>query len=288
MNMLLPRLRDTSSCMGELDRVGWTAGFSFRAYGLRIGIRSNDEAVIERAQRRLPFGSKPASSPVVDSLYSVVARGATDRPDSKRFSLLYFGAQRLFRTKDMEEMLRELEIDLHGYVASATRQRTFLHAGVVGWRGRAIVIPGKNFSGKTRLVTALVRAGATYYADEFAVLDTRGRVHPYPWVLHIREEGLDRPRECPIEQLGGRAGRKPLPVGLVVLSEYRQGAKWRPRRLSQGQATLAMMANVMSVRQRLEDMRRALRHVVSDATVLQGVRGEADEAVDSLLSSTYV
>jgi hypothetical protein len=29
-------------------------------------------------------------------------------------------------------------------------------------------------------VAELVRAGATYYSDEFAVLDSRGRVHPFP------------------------------------------------------------------------------------------------------------
>jgi uridine kinase len=41
-----------------------------------------------------------------------------------------------------------------------------------------IAIPGRSFSGKTSLVTALVRAGAVYYSDEFAVIDRDGLVRP--------------------------------------------------------------------------------------------------------------
>ena len=65
------------------------------------------------------------------------------------------------------------------HLAERARNRIFIHAGVVGWQGRAIVIPGRSFSGKSTLVAALLQAGATYYSDEFAVLDGRGYVHPF-------------------------------------------------------------------------------------------------------------
>ena len=65
-------------------------------------------------------------------------------------------------------------------MAAETRERVFVHAGVVGWKGHAIVIPGRSRSGKTTLVAELVKAGAEYYSDEFAVLDAEGRVHPFP------------------------------------------------------------------------------------------------------------
>ena len=184
---------------------------------------------------------------------------------------------------DLEDLLNDLEIDIHSYVAAATQQRIFLHAGVVGWRGQAIVIPGKNFSGKTSLVTALLRAGATYYSDEFAVLDARGWVHPYPWALHIREEGLKQPKAYPAELLGAHAGTQPLPIGLVIFSEYRQGGNWRPRPLSRGRAALEMLANAVSLRYRPDVMLAMLNRVVHGATVLKGVRGEAEEVVDSIL-----
>lgn len=269
--------------MQSVDRLGWAAGISLRTYGLRVGIRTNNAEVLEQFKGRLPAGWKYAKSPVVDNLYSIIAPGSAGPRGIRRFNILYKGAARIARTMDLDDLLNDLEIDLHSYVAAATRRRIFFHAGVVGWRGRAIVIPGKNFSGKTSLVTALLRAGATYYSDEFAVLDGRGRVHPYPWALHIREEGLKQPKACPVELLGAQAGTKPLPIGLVVFSEYRQGANWRPRRLSRGRAALEMLANAVSRRYRPEVMMAMLGDVVSGATVLRGVRGEADEVADSIL-----
>jgi hypothetical protein len=280
--MGLPRLSPGSAEMEKLDRLAWAAGISFRAYGLRIGIRTNSADVLGLVKSRLPITWKPSKSPIVDSLYSVVKPRAKGKRTGKQFNLLYKGSETFARSMDLNEVLSELEIDLHSYVATATLQRMFLHAGVVGWNGRAIVIPGKNFSGKTSLVTAFLRAGATYYSDEFAVLDSRGRVHPYPWALHIRE-GISRPKEFSVEMLGARAGTKPLPVGVVILSEYRRGAKWRPRRVTPGQAALAMLDRVMSKRHQPDAMLPALGQMVSGATVLKGTRGEAKEVVESVL-----
>lgn len=279
----MPRLKQPISGIEQLDRVEWAAGLSFQAYGLRIGIRTNNPVGLEHLAGRLPFGWKPARSTVVDRLYSIVISDAGGGSGESRFNLLYVGGEKLSEAMSLAEIINVLEIDLHSYVATSTRRRLFLHAGVVGWRGQAIVIPGKNFSGKTNLVLALLRAGAAFYSDEFAVLDSRGRVHPYLWALHLREEGLERPRACQIETLGARAGNKPLPVGLVVLSEYRPGAKWRPRSVSPGQAALAMLAHVLTT-QAPEVTLPTLRQVVSGATVLKGARGEADEVVNSILN----
>ena len=101
-------------------------------------------------------------------------------------------------------MLEALERDLQLYVAEQALRRVFVHAGVVGWRGRAIVIPGRTMSGKTTPVRALARAGATYYSDEYAVLDERGRVHPYLKPMSIQENGGGRPKKILPEALGGQ------------------------------------------------------------------------------------
>ena len=63
----------------------------------------------------------------------------------------------------------------------------FVHAGVVAVDGRALLLPGGSFTGKTTLVAALLRAGAQYGSDEYAVLDEAGLVLPaYPRPLSIR------------------------------------------------------------------------------------------------------
>jgi hypothetical protein len=171
-----------------------------------------------------------------------------------------------------------------GVEGAALRRYVFVHAGAVGWRGRAIVIPGRSFSGKSSLVAELVRAGATYYSDEFAVLDERGRVHPFAKPLSLRAEGEVRQEHFSVQELGGATGVKPLPVGLVLVTEYEPGACWRPKQLTQGQGALALLSHVVAARQRPEHSLAALQRVVSLAPILKGRRGDASEIVDRILS----
>jgi hypothetical protein len=170
-------------------------------------------------------------------------------------------------------------------VAASSRERIFVHAGVVGWKGRALVVPGRSRSGKTTLVAALVRAGAEYYSDEFAVLDFEGRVHPFPKPLSIRGAGgCDvHARKQSAEDLGGVCGRRPLEVRLVVLTAHRTGAGWNPTRLSPGQAVLEILAHTVPARLRPEASLVALERAVEHALVVRGDRGEADETARQLL-----
>ncbi|MCH7856610.1 MAG: hypothetical protein IIB37_07650 [Gemmatimonadetes bacterium] len=269
--------------MDKIDRLGWAAGITFVSYGLRIGIRVSSPEIMDRIKGLLPPKAKPARGPRVERLYSLIVSGTKAGSHVRRINVLYGDAVRLARSKDTEPVLEALERDLQLYVAEWARRRVFVHAGVVGWRGRAIVIPGRTMSGKTTLVKALVEAGATYYSDEYAVLDERGRVHPYPKPLSIRDNGGGRAKEILPEALGGTTGVKPLPVGLVVTTSYREAARWRPRQLLPGRAVMALLAHTVSVRRKPERALTVLREVVADALVLKGVRGEAAETAEKLL-----
>jgi hypothetical protein len=220
---------------------------------------------------------------VVERLYSVFMGGSGARSGVRRYNLLYGNLERLARSLDEEPVYDALESDLQLYVAERAERRAFIHAGVVGWKGKAVVMPGRSFSGKTTLTRELIRAGALFYSDEYAVLDARGRVHPFHRPLQIRENGTARQTRYTVEALGGERGTKPLPVGLVIMSEYRSGALWKPRKLSAGQGTLAMMEHSVSARRQPEVVLETLQQVVTGAPVLKGVRGEANEIVDSIL-----
>ena len=269
--------------MDKIDRLGWAAGFAFVSYGLRIGIRASSPEIMDRIEGVLPPHAKPARGPRVGRLYSLIVSGTKVGSNTRRFNILYADAVQLARTKDTDVVLKTLERDLQLYVAEQARRRVFVHAGVVGWRGRAIVIPGRTMSGKTTLVKALVEAGATYYSDEYAVLDERGRVHPFLKPLSIRENGGGCAKEILPEALGGMSGVKPLPVGLVVATSYREAARWRPRQLLPGRAVMALLAHTVSVRREPERALTTLRKVVADAPVLKGARGEAEEVAETLL-----
>jgi hypothetical protein len=171
------------------------------------------------------------------------------------------------------------------YVAEMARRRVFVHAGAVGWRGKAIIIPGRSFSGKSSLVAELVRRGATYYSDEYAVLDARGRVHPYPQPLAIRRSGSAKQKKCWAADIGGVTGTKLLPVGRVIVSRYEAGRRWRPERLSVGSAILELLDNTVPARRKPEVVVHALRSAVTGAVVLKGARGEARETAALILDA---
>ncbi len=214
--------------MEKIDRLGWAAGLSMSAYGVRVGVRVNQAEALDKLQEHLPPGWKPSRVRSVEQLYSVFIGGSARRRGVRSFNLVYANAVRVGRSLQLDEVLEVFESNLQLHVAERSRQRLFIHAGVVGWKGRAILIPGRSFSGKTTLVAELVKAGASYYSDEYALVDSRGRIHPYAKPLSIREGDAHKQEKWPPEALGGTRGRKPLRPGMVVNTHYKPGARWRP------------------------------------------------------------
>jgi len=269
--------------MKKIDRLGWAAGISFVAYGTRLGVRVNNPAGLERLLNHLPPGWEPSSEPIVDGLYSLLVAGNASRPGIRHFNLVFAGPSRLARSLDLDEALQQLESHMQLVVAANSTENLFVHAGVVSWQGQAIVIPGRSFSGKTSLVAALLKAGATYYSDEFAVFDQQGWVRPYPRLLSLRAQGAGARRRCRPEELGSETGRVALPVGLVVVTEYHAGARWRDRSLSPGQALLALLDNTVAARSEPEHAITILQKVVTQAKSIKSNRGEADTLTPVLL-----
>src|SRR5438552_890985 len=269
--------------MQKVDRLGWAAGFSLKSYGVKIGIRANDPEWLDRVWPHLPYECQVAPLPIVDRLYSIIIGEQGARAKVRRFNLLYGNHVRLARSRDVDEVFERLESDLRLFVAEVARHRVFVHAGVVGWKGRAIVIPGRSYSGKSTMVAELVRAGATYYSDEYAVFDSRGRVHPFPKPLEIRDTGNSQQTKFDVDRFGGVTGTKPIPVGLIMVTEFKAGSSWRPRELSAGKAVLALLSNTVSARRQPEKALTILQKVAAEARTLKGVRGEATKILPSLI-----
>jgi hypothetical protein len=270
--------------MRKIDRLGWAVGFSLKTYGLRIGIRSNDPMGLNRVCQHLPHEWEKTSSSVVDRLYSIIIGGKGPRKNVRRLNLLYGDHQRLARSADVDEVFDTFESDLRLVIAEFARRRIFVHAGVVGWKGKAILVPGRSYSGKSTLTAELVKAGATYYSDEYAVIDSRGRVHSFLRPLQMRTEGETKQTKVDISQFGGQSGSKPLPVGLVLVTNFKQGARWRPQTLTAGAGALALLANTVSARRRPADALDSLKGAVAKARILKGTRGEAGELAHLILA----
>ena len=269
--------------MAKIDRLGWADGLSFTSYGVKVGLRVNDAAILDQVVARLPPGAKPCAARVVDHLYSLT--GFTNGPNGKvrRFNLGYWNLVRFARSRSFEDLLSQFESHVQMTVAEYAPRRVFVHAGVVAWKGAAILIPGLSYSGKTTLVSELIRAGATYYSDEYAVIDERGRVHAYPRALGVRSPSTAIAAKVEAKELGGEVGSKPLRAGLIISTRFKESARWRPRELTRGKGVLEMLSNTVSARTQPELALNVLPKALEGAKILKGVRGEARDIVDSIL-----
>lgn len=259
------------------DRIECPLSLSVTAYGVSIGVRTNDPRVIEDLMAYLPPGSESAELFDTGRLYSLIVE-ADDRSEGSHGSV-YVNDRLLARASTLQACLRAFAADVQLHVAEMAPERVFVHAGVVGYRGRGILLPGRSFAGKSILVRELVRAGAQYYSDEYAVLDSAGDVHAYPRPLSIRNERGAGGTKHPVPPHGMGAGDGPLPVGLVVMSEFRSGGEWRPRRLSPGRGALALLANTVAARRIPEVALTTLYRVVTRVPIVSSERGEASSVV---------
>ena len=95
-----------------------------------------------------------------------------DAPVSVRYELLtgvsggawpsyrvYAGTILLAEAHTLTDVASALAAHAEPFVAERAPDHLFVHAGVVGWEGRAIVMPGASFAGKTTLVQRMARGG---------------------------------------------------------------------------------------------------------------------------------
>jgi hypothetical protein len=261
----------------RLEGAEFPLTLAFRAFGRAICVRSQEAWILERLLARLPPSAEVGAHPEPERLYSV-ARGADGE------LAVFAGARRVAQTPDDELAADLLEADVHMYLAQEARERIFVHAGVVAFAGRAIVIPGRTMSGKSTLTSALLRAGGTYYSDEYAVFRRDGWVEPYARLLSMRQGPGLRPQRCGPEVFGARAGTEAIPVAVFALSRFHAGATWRPRLLSSGHGLLALLKNTVAARKRAPEALAHLSRALEGARVLKGKRGDADETARSLRS----
>jgi hypothetical protein len=253
-----------------------------RAYGVTFRVQVDDPSLLPTLVARLPPGTRTGRTSVREAFCCSVETMLSAQ-GSAQACRVYLDDTLHSVEGDTTECLDEFESLIRFEVARRAPLWTFVHAGVVGWHGRAIVIPGKSYSGKSTLVHALVGAGATYYSDEYAVLDQRGLVYPFAQPLMQRTESGTRLRLSP-HDLGATVGTCALPVGMVALTHHTPGAQWAPVTKTPGEGLLALLANSVRAQTAPARVMRALARVAEQATVLESPRAEAAETAATLLS----
>ena len=257
---------------------------TFRAYGVPVTIELPSREAVAKVRAVLPPGSVllPAGGAATRFAIARKAQGS-GAAGSARFQVTA-PRQDPITAPDLDEAVLVLEGLVRLHVAARAPRRVFIHAGAVAWQGRAVVLPGRTLAGKSTLVKALIGLGAEYLSDEYAVLDARGRVHPYARPLGIRPAGSLRAQPVMPEHLGARVAQGPLPIALVVAARYEAGATWACQPLTRGATALALLDNAVSIRASSRRVLPAVGAALAEARGFAAVRGEADEAARAILA----
>lgn len=253
--------------------------FDLESYGALVRIESNDANALEGAKnvaRRSLLGNvREIRSDRFDHEFTL------DRLANGDLMLTHNGVE--LGASDTElKAYRFFDSILRVSVGEVAPNRVFLHAGVVGWKGKAIVMPADSFKGKSTLVTELVKQGAEYYSDDFAILDADALVHPFPRRIAMRTEDF-KTYDIGIEELGGKTGNDPIEVGIILFTGYDSEAEWEPQIETAGSGVLKLIPFTLSIRNRPEFSMEVLQKLASRAIIVSSLRGSAERFAKTLL-----
>jgi hypothetical protein len=269
----------------KLEKVDWRRNIAFEAYGVKIGVRFNEEDLIkgfkEALPNILPTGWKTIKTTQVEYQFSVYTRKTKRKTEHQVFRI---DEVVIYPTLDSQTLLDQLESQIRITVAEFAKEHVFIHAGVVARDDKAIMIPGRSYAGKTTLTAEFCKRGFVYYSDEYAVLDKDGFVHPFPKTLSMRGI-IDSYKqvEIPVEEFGSTKGEKRVPIGLILVTKYKKKARFNPKQLTSGQGIIESLDNSVSIRQSPALVLGVLTKVANKALILKTNRSESERFVDRLL-----
>lgn len=261
----------------------------FQKYNVKIAVKAENRSELNEIRKRLrktfPNGLDSVDLGEVEYFFEIKKTAAKYNAEKYEF---YLNTEKIFEDENRKNFFDFIESRLRLTVAEFAFERVFLHAGVVGWKGKAIIIPAKSFSGKTTLVAELVKKGAEYFSDEYAVLDADANVEPFPKWLSMRGI-IDETRqvEQPVKMFGGIAASKTAAPGMILLATYCKESdnpeNWDLKPLKQGEAIMELLPHTMSIRNNPRFVLEVLNKLTNRAIIVRTLRGEAADFAEPLL-----
>lgn len=251
------------------------------AYGVTIRLDADDEQIFEQVKTiireafvgRLEFSDR--SPDTIDLDYKFLTRSDGEVEYDLDGSLTGVFKKNGGSARHLNSMIR-------AHVAGKSKNWVFVHAGVVEWKGKAIIIPGQSHQGKTTLVSELIRIGARYMSDEFAILDENGMVNPFDRDLSVRID--NDMKGIPASVFGAQKQLEPIEAGMVLFTEFRDNGAWKPEKISVGSGILATIPQVIPVSFNTEFALKVLNTTFNRAIIVKSDRGEARETAPKILA----
>ena len=265
-----------------LDRLHWEARYTRRSYGIWLEVRATSVFHRNEIDDVLPPGRHEHGHGAAQLPYSIVWGQDSDGPDTDGEHWLFFDRVCLYRGSDPDELVSMLHSDATWRVATHSLDGTFIHAGAVTHSDIGLVLPGSSGAGKSTLVTQLLRLGARYYSDEYAVIDERGRLHPFPSLIRLKEPPRAIRRVRP-QELGARIGEEPSKVGLIAFPAFMADSDFRIEELTRSQASLYLLQHMPAARISPEAALTAATAATANATCIRVQYGESAQAAAALV-----
>jgi hypothetical protein len=245
-----------------------------RAYDVEVVIEADDEKLFEQVicVAREALVGRVEFHPVGRSSTKAVYRFVTDAHGVVQFDLdgVSSGPARLDAG-----FYRFLNSVIRAHVGSLAKSWVFIHAGVVSWKGKAIILPGRSHRGKTTLVSEMIRNGAGYMSDEYAILDGNGMVHPFERDLGVRPSATEPAVPVDPGEFGGSRATDPVEAGMVVFTGFVEKAEWRPVPVTLGNGILEAVPEVIPFSFNTEFVLKVLNTTFNRAIIVKSDRGEA-------------
>jgi hypothetical protein len=253
-------------------------GFRISLFGVRLAVVGDSAAMVEALDRYvLPWLPRAAmDGETADRLVEVRRAG-----DGSGLEVLIDGAVADAASSPLAA-ISSVQRALDEAVLRHQADVVVVHGGVIGHRGHAVLLPAPSGAGKSTLVAELVRGGALYLSDEYALIDSAGRVHPYPRALVLRD-GSAEGRPVLAADLGGTVAREPFPASLILGLHHAADAAFTLKPVSQGDGVLLLLRNTPQVLADKSWLRVPLERAVGGAACYTGRRGEAREAAAEIL-----
>jgi hypothetical protein len=257
------------------------SSFEFESYGVRIGVNAKfrrfAEVLKKKLEAALPENFRVIENRKTDHLFEVDLT-------AQNVLKLFQNGEEITEGGTESVFFKFMVSRIRLTVAEHAVSKVFIHAGTVGWNEKALILPASSFHGKTTLVRELVKRGATYFSDEYAVLDGNGLVHPFPKTLSVRGiRSKYEQVELSAESFGGVVAKNPLPVGMVLMTEFKPNAIWEPLHLTTGEGILEMVAHTLPIRLKPKYTLQVLNVVAERAIICKSFRGDAQESAGQIL-----
>ena len=245
----------------RLRRLRYRSERAYQLLSYTFLLRSNRETIAKRVDDVLGEFRVASTADQDGEVFRLVDMGPSD---PRRYHLLRQD-DHLLASDVLVDVIFHLMLQTMQAMIDENDRFLLVHAGaVVTPAGKGVLFPAASGSGKTTMVTALIRAGFGFLSDELAVIEPgTGRIHPFPRALNLKDGTLSlfpglRPDDDGLWGVRSRAFARvatvrpsaeagPAEIGYVIAPRHTPGAATEVTTLGSAEVTKELWTNTLNL-----------------------------------------